>query len=258
MMKMFHKGLLAFISFLLIFAIAGCGGAEETTLGKIKKNKSIVVGTDATFPPFEYKNDKKEYDGFDVELIQAIANEMGVKVQFVDTEFKGLIPGLQAKKFDLIVSAMYKTAEREKAIRFSDTYYPGGLAIMVKKDDSKIKGIEDLDRKEVAVQIGTKSVSFLKEKYPKVKPKEVEKNTDMFLELESGRVEAVVTGKPAAKVYAKEKGTVKVLDQLLTHEEYGYGIRKNDPELAKEVNTALKKLKENGKYDQIVKKWFGE
>lgn len=257
-MKLFRKTLFTVISLVLVFALAGCG-ESQSTLEKIKQSKVLIVGTDPTFPPFEFKNDKKEYDGFDIEIIRAIAKEMGVsKVQFVDTEFKGLIPGLQAKKFDAIISGVYKTDERAKVIGFSDTYYPGGLAIMVKEDNSQIKSIEDLKGKEVSVQIGTKSVKFLNENYPQVKTKEVEKNSDMFLELESDRVEAVVTGQPAAKVYAKEKGGVKVLDQLLTHEEYSIGTRKEDDTLNKEFNAALKRLKANGEYAKIVNKWFGE
>lgn len=130
---------------------------------------------DATFKPFEYKSGDK-YDGFDIELIQAVAKELGAdKVEFVDTEFKGLIPGLQAKKFDLIVSAMYITDERKQTIDFSDTYFPGGLTIMLKKDNDKIKGIEDLKGKKVAVQIGTKSVKFLEENHKDIPLVKVEK-----------------------------------------------------------------------------------
>ncbi|NOU74315.1 transporter substrate-binding domain-containing protein [Paenibacillus sp. LMG 31458] len=230
--------------------------STDEVLQKIAKNKTLTVGTDATFKPFEYKSGDK-YDGFDIELIQAVAKEMGAdKVEFVDTEFKGLIPGLQAKKFDLIVSAMYITDERKQTIDFSDTYFPGGLTIMIKKDNDKIKGIEDLKGKKVAVQIGTKSVKFLEESHKDIPLVKVEKNTEMFLELETGKVEAVVTGGPAAMTYAKEKGTVKVLPKGLTQEFYGYGIRKDNPEFQKAVNEALVKIKANGKYNEIFKKWF--
>ncbi|MBO8162806.1 MAG: transporter substrate-binding domain-containing protein [Brevibacillus sp.] len=258
------------LSLLLAGTLAACGqqqssggtnesAASDEVLNKIKETKTLVAGTDATFQPFEYKNAQNEYEGFDIDLIRAVAAELGAeKVEFVDTEFKGLIPGLQGKKFDIIVSAMYITDERKKTIDFSDSYYPGGLAIMVKKDNNTIKGIDDLKGKKVSVQIGTKSVSFLKENYPDIQLVEVEKNVEMFLELESGRVDAVVTGGPAAKVYAKNNGTVKVLDEPLTKEEYGYGIRKENQAFREAVNKALQTLKENGKYQEIVEKWFGE
>lgn len=251
--------LLAIVVF--TFLMAGCSGnapaaKNDSVVEKIKKTKVLTVGTDATFKPFEYKNNGK-YEGFDIELIEAVAKELGAdKVEYVDTEFKGLIPGLLAKKFDLVVSAMYITDERKQSINFSDTYFPGGLSIMVKKDDAAIKGIEDLKGKKVSVQVGTKSAKFLEEKYPDITLVKVETNNEMFLELETGKVNAVVTGLPAAKTYAKEKATVKVLPNTLTEEFYGYGLRKEDEELAKAVNAALKKLKDNGTYAQIEKKWF--
>lgn len=276
-MKAFRKGLFSMFTVLLTSAlVVGCGsqpasqqpatgGSTEQAapadevLQKIKESKTLLVGTDATFQPFEYKNAQNEYEGFDIDLVQEVAKELGVeKVEFVDTDFKGLIPGLQGKKFDMIVSAMYITDERKKTIGFSEPYYPGGLRIMVGKDNTTINSVEDLKGKKVSVQIGTKSAKFLKEKYPDVQLVEVEKNVEMFLELESGRVEAVVTGGPAAKVYAKQSGKVKVLDQELTQEEYGYGIRKDNPEFTKAVNDALKKVKDSGKHKEIVTKWFGE
>lgn len=263
------RKILLSIALLVMVITAGCGGgnapapaagkaeAPKGVVDKIKQTKVFTVGTDATFKPFEFKVDGK-YSGFDIELIEAVAKQLGAdKVEYVDTEFKGLIPGLLAKKFDLIVSAMYITEERKQSIAFSDTYFPGGLAIMVKKDNNTIQGIKDLNGKKVTVQIGTKSAKYLEEpQYKEIKLVKVETNNDMFMELETGKVDAVVTGLPAAKTYAKEKGTAKVLPGTLTEEFYGYGIRKDDQELVKAVNEALKKIKADGTYDKLVKKWF--
>lgn len=254
-------------SFVLIFAalvllLAGCGGgddsngASDSVLSSIEKEKVLKVGTDATFKPFEYKSGG-EFQGYDVDLINAIAKELGAeKVEFIDTEFKGLIPGLQSKKFDIIVSAMYITDERKETIDFSDSYFPGGLSIMVQEDNNEITSLEDLSGKAVAVQIGTKSVEFLETNVPDAELVKVEKNTEMFLELESGKVDAVVTGLPAAKTYIKENGKMKVLDETLTEEYYGYGIRKENTEFREAVNKALQTLKDNGTYDEINTKWF--
>jgi len=248
---------------IVIFTVfmAGCSSSKpaatsDSIVDKIKKTKVLTVGTDATFKPFEYKTDGK-YVGFDIDLINAVAKELGAdKVEYVDTEFKGLIPGLLAKKYDVIVSAMYITDARKKTIDFSESYFPGGLSIMIKKDNNNIKGISDLKGKKVSVQVGTKSAKYLEEKYPDVTLVKVETNNEMFLELETGKVDAVVTGRPAAKTYAKEKGTVKVLAETLTKEFYGYGLRKEDAELTKAINDALKKVKDNGTYAKIEKKWF--
>ena len=237
--------------------------AGETTTAESSTEEStaggrgvLKVGSDCTFAPFEYEQDGK-YTGFDIELIQAMAKEMGYDdVEIVNTDFKGLIPGLTAEKFDVIASAMYVTDERKETIDFSDTYFPGGLCIMVQNDNTDITGPDSLNGKTVAVQVGTKSVSYLEENYPDVNRVEVEQNSEMFLQLETGKVDAVVTGRPAAMVYAKESGKVKVLDQGLTEELYAWGVRKGDTELQDSLNAALKALKENGTYDKIKAAYF--
>ena len=220
------------------------------------RRTSFAVATDATFPPFEYIENGKRI-GFDVELIEAVAKVLGRKVEWTDIDFKGLIPGLLSKRFDVAASAIYITDERKKVVDFTDPYYPGGLVIMTKKGDQTIKGPDDLKGKKVSVQVGTKSVGFLKDNFPTVERVEVEKNQEMFQLVEVGRADAAVTGKPAAKVYARMRGTLQVLDKQLTVEEYGMAIRKDMPELTKAVNDAIAKLKADGAYTTtIVKKWF--
>ena len=277
------KKIIAMLTAVMVMgALAGCGGSaapkestpaesktestvsEETTAGESAAETTtggkgtLYVGTDATFQPFEYvEND--EYMGFDIDLMRALGAEMGYDdVEFVNTDFKGLIPGLTAKKFDVIASGMYITDERKESISFTDTYYPGGLSIMVLKDDDSVSGIEDLKDKKVAVQVGTKSVTYLEENYPDIKRVEVETNNEMFMSLESGKADAVITGRPAAMVYASQSDKVKVLDYPVTEELYGFGIRKEDTELLDEMNAALAAIKENGVYDEISAKYFGE
>jgi polar amino acid transport system substrate-binding protein len=215
----------------------------------------LRVATDATFPPFEYTEDGKRV-GFDVELIEAIAKVLNRKVEWTDIDFKGLIPGLLAKRFDVAASAIYITDERKKVVDFTDSYYPGGLVIMTAKGDKRIQGPDDLKGKKVAVQVGTKSVNFLKDNFPSVERIEVEKNQEMFQLVEVGRADAVVTGKPAAKLYARTRGTLQVVDTPLTVEEYGYALRKDEPELVMQFNDALKKLKADGTYQQLVNKYL--
>ncbi|MFV0664427.1 transporter substrate-binding domain-containing protein [Denitromonas sp.] len=215
----------------------------------------IRVGTDATFPPFEYVENGKQV-GFDTELIEAIGKTLGKKVEWTQIDFKGLIPGLIARRFDVAASAIYITDDRKKVVDFTEPYYPGGLVIMTRKDEARIDGPESLKGMKVAVQVGTKSVSYLKQNYPGVELVEVEKNQEMFQLVEIGRADAAVTGKPAAKLYARARGTLKVVDKQLTVEEYGYAIRKDQPELVKQFNEALGKLKADGTYQQLVDKYL--
>jgi polar amino acid transport system substrate-binding protein len=214
----------------------------------------LRVGTDATFPPMEFV-EAGNRTGFDVDLVEAIGKTLGRPIEWIDIDFKGLIPGLVSKRFDMAVSAIYITDERKKVVDFTNPYYAGGLVAMV-KDNSPIKKLADLDGKKVTVQVGTKSVSYLQEHYPKVQRVEVEKNQEMFNLVDIGRADAAVTGKPAAYQYVRTRPGLKVLDEQLTTEEYGMALRKDEPQLTKAVNDAIAKLKADGTYAAIVKKWF--
>lgn len=215
----------------------------------------IRVATDATFPPMEFVENGKR-TGFDVELVEALGKAMGRPIEWIDIDFKGLVPGLVSRRFDMAVSAIYITDERKKVVDFTVPYYAGGLVVMAKDGNKAIAKPADLAGKKVSVQVGTKSVSFLKEKYPQAQLVEVEKNQEMFNLVDIGRVDAAVTGKPAAYQYARTKGGLKVLPEQLTVEEYGMAVRKDLPELTKALNEALAKLKADGAYDKIVAKWF--
>jgi polar amino acid transport system substrate-binding protein len=222
--------------------------------GAFAQSNVLRVATDATFPPMEFvENGKKT--GFDVELVEAVAAKMGKKVEWVDIDFKGLVPGLIAKRYDMAVSAIYITEERKKVVDFTQSYYAGGLVAMV-KDGSPIAKLTDLNGKKVSVQVGTKSVGFLTEHYSKVQRVEVEKNQEMFNLVDIGRADAAVTGKPAAFQYIRTRGGMKVLPEQLTTEEYGMAIRKDTPELTVAVNKALEQLKADGGYQAIINKWF--
>lgn len=215
----------------------------------------IRVATDPTFPPFEYTENGKR-TGFDVELIEAIARTLNKKVEWTDIDFKGLIPGLVSRRFDVAASAIYVTEERRKVVAFTEPYYPGGLVMMTRKGDNTVRAPKDLAGKKVSVQVGTKSVNFLKENYPNVERVEVEKNQEMFQLVEIGRADVAVTGKPAAKLYVRARDTLQLADTPLTVEEYGYAIRKDLPELVTQFNEALKRLKADGTYQKLVDKYL--
>ncbi len=235
--------------------LASLAALTLVSAGAQAQDKVLRVGTDATFPPMEFVENGKR-TGFDVELVEALAKSMGKQVEWVDIDFKGLIPGLMSKRFDMAVSAIYITDERKKVVDFANSYYAGGLVVMTKDNNSSIKKLADLDGKKVSVQVGTKSVGYLQEHYPKVQRVEVEKNQEMFNLVDIGRADAAVTGKPAAFQYVRTRPGLRVLEEQLTTEEYGMALRKDTPELTKSVNAALAKLKADGSYAAIVKKWF--
>ncbi len=234
---------------MLAIAIAALG----TSAVQAQDANVIRAATDATFPPMEFYKDGQR-TGFDIELVEALGKAMNKKIEWTDIDFKGLIPGVVSRRFDIAVSAIYITEERAKVVDFTDTYYAGGLVAVTK--DASIQSLKDLDGKYVSVQVGTKSVNHLKEHHPRVRRTEVEKNQEMFNLVEIGRTSAAVTGKPAAKLYAQSRPGMRVLDEQLTTENYGIAVRRDRPELTKEFNAALAKIKSDGTYDALVKKWF--
>jgi polar amino acid transport system substrate-binding protein len=230
----------------------------SVTAGSASAADNVIrVATDATFPPMEFLKGGKR-TGFDIELMEALGKVMGKKIEWVDIDFKGLIPGLISNRFDIAASAIYMTDDRRKVVNFSDPYYRGGLAVLVRKDDKSIQVPKDLSGKKVSVQVGTKSVGFLKDNYPEVVRVEVEKNQAMFDLLATGRVDAAVTGRPAAVEYAKAQPAVRVLDKGLTTELYGFALRKDETALAAQLNKALQTLRTNGTYNALADKWFGK
>ena len=239
--------------------LAGCGGSKDAASSG-SAEKVLHVGTNADFAPFEFQDESgKEYQGFDMDLIRAIAKEMGYTADIQNINFDGLIPAIGSKNIDVAVSGMTINDERKEKVLFSDAYYKSGLTIVVKKDNTSINKFNDLQGKKVAVQIGTTSAEEVK-KIPNVEVKEFNSSADTFMELKAGGVDAVVNDRPVNDYYILKSGEtdVRTLDELLTSEDYGIALAKDNTELQKKINDALAKLKENGEYDKIYAKWFGE
>ncbi len=237
--------------------VAGCGQSSNSSSSSAKVLK---VGVNADFAPFEFQDASgSEYQGFDMDLIRAIGKEMGYEVDIQNVNFDGLIPSMEAGNIDVIISGMTINDERKEKVLFSDPYYQSGLSIIVKKDNTSINSFKDLQGKKVAVQMGTTSAKEAKS-IPGAEVKEFNSSADTFMELKAGGVDAVVNDRPVNDYYIAKSGVTDVrrLPELLTSEDYGIAIRKDNAELQGKVNAALKKLKENGEYDKIFAKWFGE
>ncbi len=253
-----HRRSLVLAATGLLAGLAGAARAADLLAQLISGDKPLRVGTDATFPPFEQTSPDGEKTGFDIDLVRAIAKHAGIKtVDFQQVPFGQLVSGLQADHIDLAASAIYITPARAQVVDFSEPYFTGGLSVMVKPGDDGLKKPEDLDGKTVAVQVGTKSVNFLQQNFPKISLHIVQTNDQMFQSLQSGQADAVVTGLPAAKYYIKVHGGAKLAAFTLTHEEYGIAVRKSDPALLAAVNAALDAFKADGTLKSLETKWFG-
>lgn len=256
-------GLLLF-SMMLVALLAACGGGDDDKDSDKKSGDkkdlkdTYTVGTDNSFVPFEFQ-ENGELTGFDVDLMKAIADEAGFKVNFKTTNFDGIIPGLQTKSFDMAIAGIGITEERKKAIDYSDPYYESGLGIGVKKDNKDIKDIEDLKGKKIATRLGSTSADYIKKNLDGATPKEYEQLDQAYLAVENGSVDAILYDWPNVAYYIKTKGdSLKMVGDKYQAEKYGIAISKGQEELVDAVNDALKTLKDNGKYDEINDKYFGQ
>ncbi len=220
-------------------------------------NGKVRVATEAQYPPFELVDDAGTITGFDVELMEAIAKAGGFEVEFTNQPFKGIIPGLKAKRYDAVISAMTITDERSEQVAFSDPYYKAGLVICVREDEAAITGAESLAGKTIAVQMNTTGATFANKLPGSPKVKQF-KNVELaFTELLVGRADAVINDSPNSDLYIKQHGKVKTAGDLLSTEHYGIAVRLDDADLLAKINAGLKAVRADGTYDALRQKWIG-
>lgn len=222
--------------------------------------KTLVVAHDVNFPPFEFlQNDK--YTGFDLDLLNAIAEVGNFKVDARPMDFNGIIPALQASQVDMSIAAMTIKPEREEVIDFSIPYFRTGLVLAVKPDNSDIVNPEDLKGKTIAVKIGTSGEAFIRELAyaDEIEIKTFDSNNDTYLAVINGNVDATINDDSTLRYYIASEGpgTLKVVGELLTGDDYGLAVPSGQAETLQVVNNALLELAKNGTYDQLYEKWFG-
>ena len=248
-------GLLLMALLVVPIAAAGCGGTSGMTLTSGK----LTMGSDTSYPPFESKDENNKTVGFDVELAQAIAKKMGLTLEVVSTAWDGIIPGLKTNKYDVIMSAMTITPERQKEINFSDPYIDSDQSMAV-ANDSTIKTEADLKDKVVGVQIDTTGQTKAEELKPKVGIKEIQKFDTIlvaFEALEQGKIDAIINDFPVNAYVSAKRGKTKVATKIKTNEQYGIGVNMDNKKLLDSINKALGEVRDDGTYTTIYKKWFG-
>lgn len=222
----------------------------------------IRVGTEATYPPFEYRNDKNEIVGYDIEVVQAIGKHLGKKVDIVDMAFDGLIPALMTAKIDLVAAGMTNTEERRKKVDFSDVYYDIENAFVVRSNDGSITTLDDLRGKIATVQIGTAQDTFITGTGLPAEIKRFQKNDDALMEVKVGRGDFSVLNLTVANAFLRNNKTfgedLKIGFRNKIHREgegIALGIPKGDEAFLKAVNDAIALMKKNGEFDELKKKY---
>lgn len=238
--------------------IVSAGAAlAGSNLEDIKSAGTLKVGTEGTYAPFTYHDASGALVGFDVEIAQAIAKKIGVKAEFVEGKWDGLIAGLDAKRYDTVINEVGITDARKKKYDFSEPYIASKAVLIVKSDNDGIKTFADLK--------GKKSAQSLTSNFGKLAESSGAElvGTDGFDQsiqlVLTGRADATINDSLSFLDFKKHKpdAPVKIVAQEANADYSGVIIRKGEPELLAAVNKALADIKADGTYDAISKKYFG-
>ncbi|MDI6858703.1 MAG: ABC transporter substrate-binding protein [Dehalococcoidia bacterium] len=257
---------------------AACGDDEEEETGETPaagtpaeegiaelEDGVLQVGSDIAYAPIEfYEEGTQNPQGLDIDLARALGEELGVRVEFINTGFDAIIGALEANRFDIIMSAMTVTEEREKEIDFIP-YFNAGTDILVAAGNPKnIESIEDLSGLTVGVQIATIQVDQLEAANeelkaagkPEINVLIFDQNPLAVEQLRAGRADAVIADSPVVANDARlSDGDLEALGLAIDAAPYGIGVRKDSPELKAALEEALETLIDNGTYDEILAKW---
>ena len=240
------------LAMMLCLSLAACS-AKGPTLADVKKAGKLTVATSPDFPPFESLEGGKVV-GIEVDILELIAQELGVELEIVQMDFDSVLVGIQTAKYDCGMSGITVTPDREKNMRFTIPYYNAAQVIVV-KEGSDITGKADLKDKTVSVQTGTTAESGCQDE--KIKYQAFNANADAKTALTTGKVDAwVVDNLTALQMVEKDDGLV-VLDEKMTEEPYAFAFAYGSEDLVAEINTALETLIENGTIAEIFAK-YGE
>jgi len=253
----------------LTMLFSGCSKKEDTKLTvqqtvqeksweKVKEKGEIVVGLCAEYAPFESRNEKNgEIEGFDVDIANALAQELGVKVKIVDAQWESLLGGVGKGDYDILVTCM---AEKEAAsgnVNMSAPYYKLNDIIVVNSGNNTIKSADDLKGQVVGVQTQTSSEQAVDKLKDLKEVKRYNRTPEAFIDLQSNRIDAVVVGYAYAATQLKNDTTnIKIVDSPVDTSNIVMVMKKGNDSLTSKINEALSKIKQNGKYDAALNKWL--
>ena len=260
-------GLVVAVAALGVLALTGCAKKDqgETQAGGVKliaKGK-LTVCTHLPYAPFQSKDASGKVVGFDVDVMDLVAKDLGVEQSIIDTPFEGIKSGqdLNTGKCDAAAAGMTITEDRKKVLDFSDPYFDATQAMLVKAG-KPYKSLDDLRGKKVGVQAATTGRDYAR-KYEKDKGLTLVEFEDLAAEqqaIANGQVEAGINDLPVWTEYMKEHpGGFVIAAEFDTGEQYGFAVKKGgNPELLKKINEALAKAKQDGTYNKIYEKWIGK
>ena len=262
------RSLYAALVLAVVLVLTGCsagteetleGGAPGETTGPVTvEGQKIVVASNIAYPPFEF-SPRGEPKGFDVDLMNEIADRSGFRVEYKNVQFDALIRGLSTDLFDAAISAMTITATREQQVDFSDPYFNADQSLLV-ASYSDVGSVDDLAEATVGVQRGTAGQIEAQELINAGRIGQGRTYTtidEAFAALEAGHVKGVIYDLALAqRAVKRSNGALRMVETVPTGEQYGIAFPK-DSDLVQPVNEALAQIKEDGTYEEIYERWIG-
>lgn len=273
-----RTGFLVLATAALFLTACGGGGATnessamtesssqtETTdlLQQVQDAGVIKVGLMGTYQPYNFLNENQEMDGFDADIAKEIAKGLDVDIEFVSQEFSGMIAGLKANKFDMVVSQMTITEDRKKEMLFSDPYITNQVKVIVSETNTDILSVNDFPGKQIGVGLGTNDETYLRTVLmPEVGDFEIRTYDDVITslkDLDAGRIDATINNLYALKPVIETNGfKIKAVGDPVKSDQAGIAVNLGNETFIAEVNRILAEIKEDGTYRDIFVKWFGE
>ena len=241
-----------------IQALAILPAAAGANLDAIKAAGVIKIGTEGTYAPFTYHDTSNKLVGFDVEIGEAIARHLGVKAEFVEGKWDGLIAGLDAQRYDAVINQVGITEERKAKFDFSDPYISSKAALIVREDNAEIAGFGDLSGKRAAQSLTSNYGKMAEEAGAQLIGTE---GFDQSIALVvQGRADATINDSLSFLDFKKKQpnAPVKIAATQGEAAQSGVIVRKGDPELVAAINEALKAIRADGTYKRISETYFGE
>lgn len=225
-------------------------------LSACAKPAGIKVATDATFAPFEYTDDDGNLVGFDVDLMNAIAEKAGIEFEWVNVPFDSVLAGLSECQYDAAIAAISISDERKQSMLFSTPYLDAGLVVVVNKETTDIAGIDDLAGKSVAAQLGTTG-EMVAQEIADVDYKPYDSYELAFLELANKGVDAVIADNPLAMGYiAANPEKIMIVGDIVNSEQYGIAICKDNADLQAKIDAALMELIDSGYVSDLASEYI--
>lgn len=231
---------------------------KGVTLESIKSKGKLVVGTSADYPPYEFHKEVEGKDtvvGFDISVAKEIAKDLGVELEIKDMDFDGLLVAEQASKIDLVLAGMNPTDERKENVDFSDIYYKAENGFIVRKgEEDTIKSLDDLKGKKVGVQKGSIQETYATENFKDSQLKSLGKVTDLILDLDNNKIDAILVNLPVAQVNCEKNKKLGTSPFVVKDMEIGSAVamKKGSSELQDAANSTIKRLKDEKKIDEFV------